>query len=105
MNPKGTILLNHKAVKLLGSPEGVHLFFDHRKSLIGIKPAGTRENAVFPLKPSPKNRHRLIRACSFCRHYNIDVERTIQFNNPELNPEGMLILNLQTITEIGKPLR
>ena len=37
----------------------------------------------------------------FCRYYNINVNQTVVFEDPEVDAEGILTLNLNNVRELA----
>lgn len=103
LGKKGEIMIGAKAFEKFGKPEAAVLLFDRVNSVIGLMPAHTRraENA-YPLIVKTNGRHRVVRANRFCRHYGIKVERTIAFNKPEIDGEGILVLDLKATAGLGR---
>ncbi len=102
LNPRNVILLNGNLHAQLGSPEAVVLLFDKLNSIIGIRPDMAARSNAFPVKQKGRGRHRLIRATPFCQHYGIKVDRTTAFPTAEIDPDGVLRLDLKTTTEISR---
>ena len=69
------------------------LLFDKVNSVIGVMPSNKFAKNAYPLCAKSKARHRIVRANKFCRHYGIRVDKTIAFNAPEIDDEGILVLN------------
>jgi len=108
LNEKGEILLGAGAVSRFGKHDAAILLFDEVNASIGLLPSNLRNKNAYPLKRKGQNEYRVVQAARFCRHHNIRVDRRIKFNTPELDPEGILILDLKKTTAIGrlsKPLR
>lgn len=100
LNRKGVLLLNRKAYEKIGAPKAAVLLFDRRNSTIGVRPAPPDTQHAFPFKLKPCE----IRAMPFCRHHKIKIPRTISFPNPEVDPDGTLLLNLHSAIEVGRSL-
>ena len=101
LDRRGVFNVNHVAVRKLEKPEAVTLLFDIHKRVIGIKPAEPWQPNAFPLRVKNKMKTRCINARSFCKHFDINVHRTIEFNNAKVGEDGILRLNLEDITIIG----
>ncbi len=100
----GVIFLNRHAVAALGSPAAVELRYDAPRRLIGIKPADpSRENA-FHLRRHAGTYLR-IAAAAFCRHFRVKIERTQVFESVEINPDGMMILDLNRTMTVTRVVR
>ncbi len=103
INHRGIILLNRNAHKLLGSPRAVVLFFNKANSMIGLSPAHHQLAEAFPVIPQQGGGCR-IQASPFCRHFGIKPARTEAFVAPDIDPEGVLRLDLSTTVSVsGQP--
>lgn len=102
LNARGVFNLNHVAVRKLEQAEAVVLFYDVHKRVIGIKPTEPWQLNAFPLRIKNKMKTRTLNARSFCKHFDIKVHRTIEFNNARLGEDGVMRLNLNDTTVIGK---
>ena len=102
LNGKGIIHLNKKAFEEFGSPAAVKLFFDENELVIALKPCDLRHKNAFEVKPHHHGNTRLIHIQSFCTHHKIRHERTVRFNDIEINNEGTMLLWLKNITHIGR---
>ncbi len=102
LNYRGVMRLNKLAFEALGSPGAVKLFFDENEMVIALKPEDLRRRNAFPLKPKDRGRNRIIHTLPFCRHFEIKVERTVLFNDIDLDNDGLMLLSLARTTAIGK---
>lgn len=98
LNGKGLFQFNRKAYELLGSPKAAVLFFERSTSTIGISPAHTQIREAFPFRASSSCF--TVSGRPFCRHFGIDVEGTEAFADPELDPQGVLQLDLRTTRRV-----
>jgi hypothetical protein len=57
---------------------------------------------AFPVRQKDKYNNRVIQSLSFCRHFGIDVGRTVLFNEIDIDREGMMRLELNRTQTIGK---
>lgn len=97
INQKGTILLNRVAFEMAGAPMQVSLLYDKQQGVIGLQSARTSEPNTFPVRARGTHSNHIINANPFCRHYEINVRRTMAFNKLEFE-DGVLILDLNTLT-------
>ena len=102
LNSRGVILLNRQAFEAMDTPPAVTLLFDENNNIIGLKPADIRRQNAFPIKQKDKWHNRTVHASPFCKHFNIRVERTVLFNEVDVDNEGVLKLELQKTTAIGR---
>jgi len=101
MYSNGKISLGAKAAKELGDPPAAMLMYKRKDRLIGVRPVHPRDPKAIPLRSNFRDNYRLLSANRFCRHYGINVERTLIFNTPVI--EGsVLTLDLKNVTYIGR---
>lgn len=103
LSRKGEITIGTKAHIKLGEPEAAVLLVDKHNHSIGIAPCDPGAGNAFPLIKKKLGSHRVIRANLFCRHNGIFVERTAKFGKAEIDEDGVLVLDLRTLTGIGRP--
>src|SRR5438067_13919716 len=91
---KKVIALNRQGHNLLGGAESVLLLFDEKNSIIGIVPSNRRNPEAFPLRLKNGSTW-VIHAAPFCRHFHISPDRTERFDDPAVDDEGILRLDLK----------
>lgn len=99
INRKGLIYLSAKMHQALGQPKAVALYYSREDDSIAVQPAYERFIEHFQL--SKMGSGYVLRASTFCRHYNIRVPNTERFLRPDLDNEGNLILNLRETVTVG----
>lgn len=102
LNSRGTLLLNERAYEAMNTPSAVKLLFDENNSIIGLRAADPQLHNAFPVKQKDKQTNRLIHASPFCKHHGIKVSRTVLFNNVDMTNDGILKLELNKTTSIGR---
>lgn len=102
LNSRGAFLLNRKAFEAMEAPAAVMLLFDENSKVIGLKPADIRLKNAFPVIQRDKHHNRRIQASPFCKHFKIKVERTVLFNEVDIDNEGIMKLELTKTTSIGR---
>lgn len=105
LGPKKAIMLNEVAYEALGSPAAVEFMFDENRKAIGLKPIDPRRSNAFPIKPKKGSRLRVIRAAAFCTHVGINVDRTMLFNDVDIDNEGVMRLEIAKATNISRGAR
>ena len=97
LTQKGTFYLNGAALKSLGEPDAVVLFYDKRLQLIGIKRSSITVKNAFILKKKDGDRLRagIFYAANFCKHFQIQPMETIVFETPVMEGD-VLVLSLHT---------
>jgi hypothetical protein len=102
LNHRGVILLNRKAFEAMETPAAVTLLFDENNNIIGLKPADIRRQNAFPITQKDKWHNRTVRASPFLKHHNIRIDRTVLFNEVDIDNDGVLKLELTKTTAIGR---
>jgi len=103
LSRKGEIMVGAKAFEKLGRPEVAVLLFDRVNSVIGVSPSNHFAKNGYPMIAKTGARHRIVRANRFCRLYGIKVDRTVAFEMPEIDKDGILVLDLgRTVNVSGK---
>ena len=102
LSRKGEIMIGAKAFEKLGKPEMAVLLFDQVNSVIGLMPSNRHAANAYPLKAKAGAKHRVVRANKFCRHHGIKVDRTVAFSKPEIDEDGVLVLELRNLVGVGK---
>lgn len=104
INERGHFFLNRRMLEAIGEPDAVTLMFDRRRSIIGVMPSRLHRPQAFPLKNKQLNRSRgrVIHAKNFCKHYAINPSETLAFLSPEVNKDGILILDLNDVRSVKK---
>ena len=100
MSKRGIILINRKTVEDMGKPEGIVMLYDERYQTIGIRPAAAGTKNFIPLKEKKGVTHRTIYAYQFCRHFKLKPAGTIVFTKPEIDHDGVLLLELHSASEV-----
>ena len=104
INKLGHIFLNRRTLEGLGEPDAVTLMYDRRRSIIGIMPSPLHRSHAYPLKrkDARTSRGRMVHAKNFCRHYAINPTETLAFLSPEVNKDGILVLDLNDVRSVKK---
>ena len=104
INSKSVITLNRKAHDLLKGAESALLVFDEKNSIIGLIASDSRNAEAFPIRQK-NSCSWVVNAAPFCRHFRISVERTERFDDPELDNEGILRLDLKRTHNVSLKTR
>ncbi len=99
INAKSVIYINSAVFEALGSPAAVALLYDRVNCIIGVTEAYPKNREAFPL--IFRKGQILVQATPFCRHYGINLDRTMKFTDPEIDDNGMLRLDLRKLTAAG----
>ena len=96
LNAKGTIVLNRAAHEKLGEPEAFMVLYDPANHTIGLKPTNPAKNNAYPALLSGRHGGKKISAFQLLVECSIVVKETLEFHGAEVDPEGILLLNLRT---------
>lgn len=96
MNPRGRITLNRVAFERAGSPDAFLLLFDKVNNRIGLKPAARGIRNAYPVAVSGRHGGRVVRAYRLTQEFGIELPQTMQFDDAEIDREGILVLDLRT---------
>lgn len=96
MNPKGRIVLGKKVYKQLGEPGWVKLLFDKTNRRIGIQPAEQGARNVYRVSREGPRAPMIVRAFRLMMEFDVHLDETVQFDDAEINAEGILVLDLRT---------
>jgi len=98
INKENVIGLNENCYRQLGNPPGVFLHFSRSRDMIAVEPVQSlNQLPIFPVKRKTSVGWR-INASTFCKHFNIRLDATHRFNDPEINGDGKLLLKLAQTT-------
>ena len=99
---RGVFVLNGKAYEALEMPAAVTLHYDEDERVIALKPVDARLPNAFPVKQKDNFKYRMINASPFCRHFRIRIERTVLFNEVDIDNDGVMMLELRNTTSIAR---
>lgn len=102
LGPRGDIYLNLKAGEAIGRPEAVDLLFDWGRRVIGLIPAKPWVPNSFPVRLKFRGNGHVIHASPFCVHFLIKPQRTVIFNEVQIDDQGIMSLPLDSITAVTR---
>ena len=91
---KKALLMNRHAYAAFGSPSAIQLMYDGDRGLIGMKPCDPQKKNAFPVKTALQGRHHIVYAAAFFSHINLKPQRTILFDQIDIDPDGTIVLDL-----------
>ena len=100
MNHKGQIHLGRQAHTDLGRPKAVTLYYEPTLNKIAIEPADPRVSGVVPLYEKSHGAY-YMSVAYFIRQNRISIAGTETFLKPEINLNGILILDLNETARIS----
>src|SRR5678815_5524728 len=99
------ILLNEYAYRAIGEPAAVEMFFDGNRKLIGLKACDPQKKNAFALRRSKQGKHVQVGVGAFLTHFGIKPERTVLFEDIDIDSDGMLTLDLTKTTLVTRGSR
>ena len=99
INRKGLIYMNVRMFTELGRPKAVALYYCREEDAIALQPAYERFDEHFLVVK--RQTGWAVHASTFCRHWKISIPNTERFLRPDLDNEGVLILNLKETVTVG----
>lgn len=103
LNVGGEFYFGRKAFEALGMPEAVKLYFDVGGGRIGVKAVQSGEKTFKVVHSNPANGvYGHVRAATFCRHYGIKPEGRIEFQDVDIDADGMMVLDLKTARRVRR---
>ena len=100
LNPKGDIVMNSITYTKLGEPAAFLVLYDRVNNRIGLKPAASATRNAYPAIKSNRT-GRMVRGHRLLREQRIILPHTMQFDNADIDDDGILVLDLRT----AKPSR
>lgn len=100
---RNTFYLNGKAFEALGAPAAVEMMFLGNERIIGLRPVDpTRRNAFRVKQHGRTGNYKRISASAFCRHLRLDTRRTVLFDRPDIDNDGVMMLDMKSTITVSK---
>lgn len=96
LNRQGTIVIGRGTYEMLGTPAAFLLLYDKANNRIGLKPAALTTRNAYPAGVTNRSGAKRIRAHRLLREHRIILSQTMQFDEAEIDDDGILILDLRT---------
>ena len=100
INHKGQIHLGRNAHEVFGRPQAAALYYEPELCKIALEPVEARTRGCLRLVPKGFGAV-YISAATFCRRNLIEIVGTHAFKKPEINHNGILILDLNETERVG----
>jgi hypothetical protein len=97
MNRLGSIMMSRVTHERLGEPAAFLVMFDRFNRRIGLKPAEPETRHAYPVRNYGRRGARIVRAYRLLTEFGIRPPDTIEFQEPKIDLDGHLILDLRTI--------
>lgn len=96
MNKRGFLVMSRLTYQRMGEPKALVLLFDAANNRIGLKPAQPSTRNAYHIGPSGSHGGKMVRAYRLMQEFGIVVPETIRFQDPEIDQDGILVLDLRT---------
>ncbi len=96
LNPKGEISMTRLTWEKTGRPEAFQIFIDDANQRIGLKPSSPNLRGTYRAAKNGKLGGRRVNAFRLIAECRLLLKNTLQFPLAEIDPDGILILDLRT---------
>ena len=104
MGKTNVLSFNVNVYQQLGKPLAANLYFGRKRDLIAVEPVHSLNmHDAFPVLTKGISGYR-INAASFCRHFGIQLDRSLRFIDPEIR-DGTLELKLANTVSVAQVRR
>jgi hypothetical protein len=97
LNPKGRIALSRTTFERIGAPAAVQIMYDMMNSRLALRPVSRDAQHAYPVGIYGTCGGKVIRAYRLLTEFGIKPIETIEFNQPKIDPDGQLVLDLKDI--------
>lgn len=97
LNPVGKLALSRTTHERFGAPEAVLIIYDPLNSRLGLRPVAPETQNAYPVRKYGNHGGRIIRAYRLLTEFGIQPQETIEFQQPKIDNDGQLILDLKSI--------
>lgn len=97
MNRIGSIVLSRVTHERLGEPGAVLIMLDRFNQRLGLKPVEVGERHAYPVRNYGRRGAKIVRAFRIVTEFGIRPADTIEFQEPKIDLDGHLILDLRTV--------
>jgi hypothetical protein len=96
LNKQGTIVMNRAAHERLGGTEAFLLLYDAANNTVGLKPTARAIKNAYPVAKYGRHGGVRVNAYRLLAECGLVVKETLEFPDAEIDPDGILVLNLRT---------
>lgn len=96
LNRNGNIVMSRVTYERLGEPKSFLLLYDQVNNRIGLKPTVPSSRNAYPASPSGSRGGKMVRAYRLLQEAGIVIPDTLQFQDAEIDQDGILVLDLRT---------
>ena len=104
-SPRRFFALNNHAFEAIGEPAAVEFYFDEHEKKIGMLPCDQHKKNAFRVRKEKGKEYHVIYAGAFCTHFSISTTRTVLFDELDMKPNGMLVLDMKKTINVSRGSR
>jgi hypothetical protein len=97
LNKKGTFAMSATTHARLGSPEAFRIKMDVMNERLALEPAKLEDANAYPARVQGRRGAKVVRAVRLLTEWGIRPADTIEFQQPKIDGDGKLILELRNI--------
>ena len=97
LNRVGKLALSRTTHERFGSPDAVLILYDPLNQRLALRPVSPETPNAYPIRKYQNNGGRIIRAYRLLTEFGIQPQETIQFEEPKIDGDGQLVLDLKSI--------
>lgn len=97
MSRLGSIMMSRVTHERLGAPEAYLIMYDAMYDRMALKPAKANEPNAYPARKYGRRGAKVVRAYRLVTYFGIQPTDTIEFQQPKIDPDGYLVLDLKQI--------
>ena len=102
LSPKGRLVLGEKMFRQLGEPGWVRMLFDTANQCIGVQPVREGTANAYRVSREGPRAPMIVRAFRLMAEFDVRLAETVQFDDAEVDAEGILLLDLRTARKCVK---
>ncbi len=97
MNRRGTLAMSRIVHERLGAPDAFLIMWDRFNQRLALKPAEPGTKNAYPARKYGRRGAKVVRAFRLLTEFGLRPPDTIEFENPKIDVDGQLILDLRKI--------
>ena len=105
LDKRGVFYVNEAAWKAMEMPAAVELMSDDSGRIFGMKGCDPRQHNAFRVRQPTRGKYHRVSAAAFFQNLRTYLDRTVLFQNIDLDNSGVLILDMNTAVTVRRGAR
>lgn len=107
LDRRGVIYLNRVAFEALGGPGAVEMLFNHNARILGLRAVDPQRKNAFAVRHhgKPGEKTRRIAASALLHHLRMKPDRTMLFQEVDVDDNGVMALDLDRAVTVSRGAR